>query len=169
MGAGQDFKEAMIEMDLLIKARSALDNFNESVENAPGFTDDIQKILNIIDDIVLGKEKEQFEKELKQGTKYYRARIINPKDDGNSKTGLGKTIDGKFKGYNDMNSREPLLGIGGEGRNNISGVSYLYMASNPETACMEVKSQFADLISLATFELREPLKIIVFSDDYTFQ
>ena len=48
MGAGQDFKEAMIEMDLLIKARSALDNFNESVENAPGFTDDIQKILNII-------------------------------------------------------------------------------------------------------------------------
>ena len=61
MGAGQDFKEAMIEMDLLIKARSALDNFNESVENAPGFTDDIQKILNIIDDIVLGKEKEQFE------------------------------------------------------------------------------------------------------------
>lgn len=169
MRAGQDFKEAMIEMDLLIKARSALDNFNESVENAPGFTDDIQKILNIIDDIVLGKEKEQFEKELKQGTKYYRARIINPKDDGNSKTGLGKTIDGKFKGYNDMNSREPLLGIGGEGRNNISGVSYLYMASNPETACMEVKSQFADLISLATFELREPLKIIDFSDDKTFQ
>ena len=31
MGAGQDFKQAMIEMDLLIKARSALDNFNEKV------------------------------------------------------------------------------------------------------------------------------------------
>lgn len=76
MGAGQDFKEAMIEMDLLIKARSALDNFNESVENAPGFTDDIQKILNIIDDIVLGKEKEQFEKELKQGTKYYGHELL---------------------------------------------------------------------------------------------
>ena len=45
-------------------------------------------------------------------------------------------------GYDDINSREPILGIGSEGRNNIAGASYLYIASNPETACMEIKSQF---------------------------
>ena len=34
-------------------------------------------------------------------------------------------------GYDDINSREPILGIGSEGRNNIAGASYLYIASNP--------------------------------------
>lgn len=44
----------------------------------------------------------------------------------------------------------------------------MYLASNPETACMEVKSQFGDLISLATFELIKPLHIIDFASDKQF-
>ena len=44
----------------------------------------------------------------------------------------------------------------------------MYLASNPETACMEVKSQFGDLISLATFELIEPLHVIDFASDKQF-
>ena len=113
----------------------------------------------------MGKEKEQFIVELTKNSRYYRARIINAEDDGDLSKGIGKTTEGKFQGYNEVNSREPLLGISGEGRNNISGASYLYLASNPETACMEVKSQFGDLISLATFELTEPLHIIDFASD----
>ena len=49
------------------------------------------------------------------------------------------------------------------------GAAYLYAASNPETACMEIKSQFSDVISLATFELTEPMKIIDFAADKLFQ
>lgn len=40
-----------------------------------------------------------------------------------------------------------MIGVSGAGRNNISGESYLYVASNPQTACMEIKPQFSDLES----------------------
>ena len=83
-------------------------------------------------------------------------------------TGIGRLSDDKFSGYNEINSREPILGISGVGRNNLAGVSYLYVASNESTACMEVKSQFGDLISLATFEILEPLFVIDFSRDRAF-
>lgn len=71
--------------------------------------------------------------------------------------------------YNEINSRELVLGIGGAGRNNITGASYLYIASNPETACMEVKSQFGDLISLPKFRIVKPLYVIDFGTEKTFQ
>lgn len=154
---------------LSVNARIAFANFIRALDTEKGVTDEIQKIFTIIDDIVLGKEKEQFIKELEEGEKYYRARIINAEDDGKLEKGIGITKDGKFLGFNDVNSREPLIGISGEGRNNISGASYLYLASNPETACMEIKSQFADLISLAEFELTETMKVVNFADEKTFQ
>ena len=80
---------------------------------------------------------------LENGTIYYRARIMDPADDNNTKKGPHKTKDKKLIGYDEFNSREPLLGIPGAGRNNIDGVSYLYIASNPETACTEIKSTLA--------------------------
>lgn len=83
-------------------------------------------------------------------------------------TGIGRLSNDKFSGYNEINSRETILGISGVGRNNLAGVSYLYVASNESTACMEVKSQFGDLISLATFEILEPLFVIDFSRDRAF-
>ncbi|MDO4338921.1 MAG: RES family NAD+ phosphorylase [Eubacteriales bacterium] len=165
----QGFVDSMDNWGFSINARNAFSRFIKAIEDEKGLTVEVQRIFNIIDDIVLGKEERQFVKELKPGDKYYRARIINPEDDGDLSKGIGKTPEGKFLGYNDTNSREPLLGISGEGRNNISGASYLYVASNPETACMEIKSQFGDLISLATFELTETLKIIDFASEKTFQ
>ncbi len=115
------------------------------------------------------KEASQFKTDLQIGTKYYRARVIDPIDDNGLEKGIGKTLDGKFSGYNDVNSIEPVLEISGEGRNNIEGASYLYVASNSETTCMEIKSQFGDFISLAEFELAKPLSIIDFASDKTFQ
>lgn len=109
---------------------------------------------------------------MKTGEMYYRARIINLEHYHSSKseeTGIGITKDGQLLGYNEFNSREPVLGISGEGRNNIAGASYLYVASDERTACMKVKSQFGDLISLATFKVVEPLKIIDFASDKTFK
>ena len=170
MSNEQDFIETtMTAWGFSVNARIAFNRFIKAVETEKGMTDEVQKIFNIIDDIVLKKEKDQFIKELRKGDKYYRARIINAEDDGNLAKGVGKTSEDKFLGYNETNSREPLLGISGEGRNNISGASYLYIASNPETACMEIKSQFGALISLATFELAETLRVIDFASDKTFQ
>lgn len=169
MNREQEMIENINNWGFSVNARIAYNKFIKAVETEKGMTDEIQKIFKIIDDIVLEKEKEQFIKELKIGGKYYRARIIYPEDDDKLEKGIGKTIDGKFWGYNDVNSKEPILGMSGEGRNSISGSSYLYMASNPETACMEVKSQFADLISLATFELTETLHVVDFASEKHFQ
>src|SRR5699024_8249194 len=76
---------------------------------------------------------------------------------------------GKFFGYDEKNSREPMLGISGNGRNNIKGASYLYVASDQETACLEVKPQLGDLISLAIFKVNQPLHIMDFSSDKQFK
>lgn len=128
----------------------------------------LKEVYDILDCVVLGNEKDQFRNKLLPGEKYYRARIIRPEDYGKVETGISRSSDDKFSGYNEINSREPILGISGVGRNNLAGVSYLYVASNEATACMEVKSQFGDLISLATFEILEPLVVIDFSSDKAF-
>lgn len=128
----------------------------------------LKEVYDILDRVVLGDKKDQFKKELHPGEAYYRARIIRPEDYGKVETGISRSSDDKFSGYNEINSREPILGISGVGRNNLAGVSYLYVASNEATACMEVKSQFGDLISLATFEILEPLVVIDFSRDKAF-
>lgn len=48
---------------------------------------------------MLDKEKNQFFKELKQGTELFRARIIKVEDDNNPDSGVGKTKTGLFTGY----------------------------------------------------------------------
>lgn len=169
MSEQQDFIETMNDWAFSVNAYIAFNEFINAAKTENGLLTALQNIYKVIDDIVLEKETSQFKIDLKVGTKYYRARIIDLIDYDNPKKGIGKTLDGKFKGYDDINSREPILGISGEGRNNIAGVSYLYIASNPETACMEIKSQFGDLISLATFELTKPLKVIDFASEKTFQ
>lgn len=145
MNEADSLMESMNSWGFAVNARIAFNKFIKAIEKENGVTDEVQKIFNIIDDIVLEKEKEQFIVELTKNSRYYRARIINAEDDEDLSKGVGKTTEGKFQGYNEVNSREPLLGISGEGRNNISGASYLYLASNPETACMEVKSEFIEL------------------------
>ena len=165
----QNLKDSINTWGWSVNARINFNKFIKAIETEQGLIEQIQRIQSIIDDIVLNKEISQLKKCLEVGTEYYRARIINPEDDDKLEKGIGKTQDNKFMGYNDINSREPILGIGGEGRNNIAGASYLYIASDPETACMEIKSQFGDLISLAKFKVLKPLYIIDFASEKSFQ
>lgn len=168
MNGLQRFLDEMNNWGWTVNARMKFNKFLDAIESESGLVKEIQSILSIIDDIVLDKERRQFEISLAAGTEFYRARIIEPSDYDKPEKGVGITEDNKFEGYNAANSREPLLGIAREGRNNIAGASYLYVASNPETACMEVKSQFADLISLAKFKLLKPLSVIDFGSEKTF-
>lgn len=168
MDNSQKFIDDMNNWGWTVNARIKFNKFLDAIESESGLVKEVQSILSIIDDIVLDKEREQFETILAAGTEYYRARIIEPLDYDKPEKGIAITEDSKFEGYNAANSREPLLGIASEGRNNIAGASYLYVASNPETACMEVKSQFGDLISLAKFKLLKPLSVIDFGSEKTF-
>ena len=46
------------------------------------------------------------------------------------------------------------------GRANPKGVSYLYLATNPEIACSEIQPTLFDLISVAEFELTQDIKVV---------
>ena len=108
MNEADSLIESMNSWGFAVNARIAFNKFIKAIEKENGVTDEVQKIFNIIDDIVLGKEKEQFIVELTKNSRYYRARIINAEDDGDLSKGIGKTTEGKFQGYNEVNSREPL-------------------------------------------------------------
>lgn len=169
MNESQMTIEDMENWCLTIKAREKFYAFIDAVKSNEGLLDVCQELYQRIDDIVLNKEREQFIKKLNVGERYYRARIVKVEDDKRPETGIGKNHEGKFTGYNEVNSREPIIGISGEGRNNVAGAAYLYVASNSETACMEIKSQLGDLISLATFELNKPMEIIDFATEKEFR
>ena len=99
-------------------------------------------------------------------TPYYRARIIKDlfccKD-----KGLKFDSTEISSGYNKFESKEPALGIPGHGRNNYSGISYLYLADNKYTACAEMRPQPYSFISIASFRIMKRLNIIDFSKSYS--
>ena len=165
----QRFFEYMKNLGYLVNARNQFYAFMEAIDSDEKLIKECQNIYCLLNEIVLDKEKDQFFIELEKGTELFRARIIDIEDDNNPDSGVGKTKNGLFIGYNEANSREPIIGISGNGRNNVAGASYLYVASNPETACMEVKSGYGDLLSLATFKTSKNMSIIDFSTDKSFQ
>lgn len=165
----QRFYEYMKNLGYLVNARNQFYAFMEAIDSDEKLIKECQNIYCLLNEIVLDKEKDQFFIELEKGKELFRARIIDIEDDNNPDSGVGKTKNGLFIGYNEANSREPIIGISGNGRNNVAGASYLYVASNPETACMEVKSGYGDLLSLATFKTSKNMSIIDFSTDKSFQ
>ena len=80
--------------------------------------------------------------------------MINDYDD---LPGKGIHIDdvGNTFGYGEGDSREAPIGMSSAGRNNVQGVSYLYLADRLETACAEVKPVPRQYISVAMFMLKK--------------
>ncbi len=125
------------------------------------------ELFQIIDRIVLDRKIPSFYKTLPAGTRLFRARVIKPEEfsKSNGFQLLDDKVNWKTRGFNEANSVECPLGKSHNGRNNIEGVSYLYAAEDEATACAEVKSNLLDFISLAEFEIKEPLTYIDFSKD----
>ncbi len=169
MGQVEGFEAWIEDINRKFTARKQFNDFLAHLNGVEQSDDALKQIYNIIDNIILGTESEQFVKNLEKGSLYYRARIIRQEDYENIDTGVGINEDDKLCGYNEDNSREPIIGLSREGRVNIAGASYLYMASNKETACAEVKPQIGDLISIAAFELSKEMKIFDFSSEKSFE
>lgn len=167
----ESFMENMEKWGLTFHARK---NFKKYVDELSSDAYQDSEIFSIIDEIVLNENADnQLMKCLSQGTLLYRAREIDVKDY-SAKKGLSiSDIAGEYTtfGYNVANSIEAPLDLKNaqEGRNNIKGVSYLYVANNPETACAEVKSSLRSLVSLAEFEIKKEMTIIDFSQDVAFE
>lgn len=83
-------------------------------------------------------------KTYKKGHIFYRARISNS------------------KGYNEINMGAPPVGMASSGRANPMGISYLYLASNEDTAISEIRAGALDYVTIAKFELLKDINVIDF-------
>lgn len=138
---------------------------DDLIKNGTNYSNEI---FRVIDEIVIGTERQQFIKTIPVGSILYRAREIEVEEYSKIENGLNIRIyNNKYvtEGFNENNSIECPLGIGGVGRNNVAGTSYLYVAEDIATACAEIKSTLRSLISVAEFEVKSELKVVDFSTD----
>lgn len=140
--------------------------FMERVKTKTVKNDGSDELLSIIDKYVCDKDNNKFKTSIPKGQKLYRARLVDPRDL-NANKGIGFSGD-NIMGFNETESREPPLGEGCPGRNNIEGASFLYVADKEATACAEVKPGIRQIISLAEFETIEDMSIIDFHSKKRF-
>lgn len=139
-----------------------MEDVNKSITNT-----DIESttLFNALD-LLLSDSNSSFCKILNKGDVFYRARIIDNRAlKPTNKSGIHKSNDGIFYGFDEANSKEPPIGISPAGRNNYIGASYLYLSENAITATAEVNPMPFDLISIAKFKVNRKLRIIDFSHD----
>ena len=108
---------------------------------------------------------------LPKGTHLYRARVISNEELNSQESTLSaekKDNNYHFGGFDYYGSKEPPLGKSPGQRNNYSGASYLYLAEDKYSACVETKPPFKHLISVAEFETKKDLRLFDFADDRKF-
>lgn len=113
-------------------------------------------------DIALNyNNRDAFLDPLPKGTIVYRARLVNT-DNINRDNGLSIDDHGFTFGFDKDNSMEAPLGLATAGRNNIKGMSYLYVCEDEATACAEIKTIPKSLISLAEIKIIKSLEVFNF-------
>lgn len=99
---------------------------------------------------------------LNASLKLYRARIIKTELLKELRESQRNSGTGRITGLHKEQMGAPPDGKASNGRANPQGISYLYLASDPETACSEVKPNIYDLISVSEFKLKQNLLCIDF-------
>lgn len=118
--------------------------------------------------IMLSKNCPHFKRTIDDCNKeYYRSRVLSKNEIETAEcfsiNESNKEIE--LQGFDSYNSKEPPIGVSGYGRNNISGSTYLYLSEDIYTCCAETKPPRLSLMSVATFKITSPLKIIDFSEN----
>lgn len=65
-----------------------------------------------------------------------------------------------FEPHKDKAIGAPPVGVATAGRVNRPGVSYLYLASNSETAAAEIRPHPGELVSVGMFEMNKDLRVV---------
>lgn len=116
-------------------------------------------VFRALDLAINSKSGEDLTYYLPEGRELFRARTVSRKDFTENK-GLAITPDGKVKGFDEEYSMEAPLGKPKAGRNNIAGMSYLYLSEDVETACDEMKAKAGTFLSVAKIQIKEKLKLL---------
>lgn len=120
------------------------DNFKNEIKGINRFH--IGNALNLIE---LGKQFKKFEfnRRIPKGNVFYRGRVSD-------KNGFG---------LRDMGNPPSDKARGG--RANPAGISYLYVADQPETTLYETRASLLDYVTIAEFELKRDLNVMNLRDD----
>lgn len=108
------------------------------------------KVLHILDDLSTNPERVLLPQNI-----LYRCRIVN-KD---SKLG----VEDNFWGYSAKESFVPPRECTKDMRANYKYIPYLYCASNPYTALVEVRPRFGSCVSIATIQVNEKVTLLDFT------
>ena len=138
---------------LSINARFAYQEFIKAIKSNDVREIETSTVVKLFDNII--NNCYSFESVLPENTYLYRARIVKDMED----LPIADEED-VFSGYDEFGSKEPPLSLSEEGRCNAKGVSYLYLAEEDYTACAEVKPMYLSLISVATYKIKQKLKIL---------
>ena len=125
-------------------------------------TQNNQKIMNETVWDMIFKDTIDLKKDLKTEKIFYRARLLSKENyahmhlsDWNKDSN-----DSGIHGLSDKEMGAPPPEKAVAGRANPKGVSYLYLATNPEIACAEIHPTLFDLISVAKFKLTQDIKVV---------
>lgn len=110
------------------------------------------KALELLEDISTNPERN-----LEVGTVLYRSRIILKKD----KDNINK-IEG-FYGFSAEESFVPPINSTQDLRANYRYIPYLYCSNHPYTAIVEVRPRLGTLVSVATIEVIENIRLLDFT------
>lgn len=128
-------------------------NDNQSIESTKTY----ELLVSMLSD-----DKLKFKETLNTDNILYRARIIDINN-----INKFSVVDGVLFGLNKYESKEPPVNKAAEGRNNIAGASYLYLANDQYTAVSECKPFRENFVSVAKFKPKRELKIFNFCDNDT--
>ena len=139
--------------------KKAYKEFLEAIKTQSNKKIETTKVFSILEKLVA--EESKFINFINVDEVLYRARIIREMSD------LPVLDDSNkyYEGLDKYDSKEPPLNIGLDGRCNIKGMSYLYLAENEYVAGAEAKLESGDIVSIAKFKVKNKLKIINFNDD----
>lgn len=118
--------------------------------------------FSLLDRAILEDFQSDFLITINKNQIFYRARCIDEYDYKKIDKGLCYDAD-RFYGYNYDESKEPPKEYASDGRANYRGESVLYLASEEITACVEVRPQIRQFVSVAKFKTISQLQILDFS------
>ncbi|WP_354517174.1 MULTISPECIES: RES family NAD+ phosphorylase [unclassified Luteibacter] len=91
-------------------------------------------------------------------SRWFRARL-GAKQRAASITYVGAPLDYVYQPHEGADIGAPPVGTTSAGRANRPGVSYLYLASNSDTAAAEIRPHPGEMVSLGCFELARDLRV----------
>lgn len=129
-------------------------------------------VVRMINELIYDQDK-LFQIKVPSDTVLFRARaVLDVSDFYTEKTGISARYadindNGETPfvstGFDKYGSKEAPMGKTPPARNNISGMSYLYLAEDPYTACAEIRPYLRSVISLAQFRKKKELNVMDFS------